>query len=162
MSSEKQLLTHEDITQRLTKHNDFRESQGASGKHLDLSHCIIENFCFDELDLSEVAAQGALFKNCSFQKVNWSGGNFDATIAEGCNFNDGTFVKAEFFEAKLAQATFVGANLNRAEFIECDLSAVSFRKAQMRGAIISESQLAGADFEGAARETASFADNQDQ
>ena len=160
MTSSENTLSAGEIQEKLAEHHSYTKSQGSRGQRLDLSHYVIKDFCFDGLDLCDVVAQGTLFKNCSFKKVNWSGGNFDSTSAEACNFDEGIFVKAEFFEAKLAKSTFAGANLNRAEFIECDLTSVNFKNAQMSGAVVSESNISGADFEGAQRETASFDGNQ--
>ena len=160
MTTATESLSSDQVKQKLTAHQSYLESKGREGQCLDLSHYVIENFQFDGLDLSEVVAQGARFKNCSFKRVNWSGGNLDSVSAQACSFDDAILVKAEFFEANLAQSTFVGANLNRAEFIECDLSSVNFENAQMAGAVVAESRLTGASFEGVQKDTASFDNNE--
>lgn len=141
-------LAYDSLNSMLEEHYIYQTSLGKLGKRVDLSICVIEDFDFSGIDLSNIFAIGSIFNRCKFRNCDLYGTIFDESKFIGADFSGANLGKANFYQVVAKNACFDNTNC-AAEFDESNLSGSTFRNVNFGGASFVDCDLTDAIFDGA-------------
>lgn len=96
---------------------------------------------FDKCDFSRFNLEGALFRQCSFKKANFTGAKLDKVRFEFCDMRDAIFKKASLKRTSMPQA-----NIKRADFTDADLEMAIISSAEVEDTQFQGANMKGVDY----------------
>ncbi len=147
-------LGHEEMRCMLEDHSLGIQTEGQQGIFLSISGALIENYNFDNLNLSGVQFFFSKMIGCSFRHSDLYGCKFYETSISNCDFTGANLAKAEIYSATADYAIFENANLTRTEYINTSLRHAVFKHAKLLATIIGDCDITDVNLEGITAEDA--------
>lgn len=138
-------LTHAEINAILETYQTF---EGKHEHNSALSACIIEDFDFSGIDLSDIFAIGSTFIRCKFIGCDLNTADLSKSKFTETDFSRANLCKANFYRVEAKNACFDNADCGGAEFDEANLSGATFRNVDFGGASFIDCDLSNAIFDG--------------
>ena len=134
-------ISPEELTQRITDHALWLESNEREGKRLEFVGANLEYGMFFEADLAYADLRGAHLFNANLRECNLTGANLAGARLEGASMVNVILIDADLTAAILDKAVLPGALFERAK-----LERASLRNTNLLSADFSRAALIGADF----------------
>ena len=128
-------ISKEELTEILSEHEKWLDSNGKEGKRADLSYRNLRKADLSGAHLSEANLSGA----------NLSRANLSVADLFGADLSGTNLSRANLFGANLSGANLSGANLSRANLFGANLSRTNLFRADLFGVDLSRADLSRAD-----------------
>ncbi len=144
----KRLVSFEELSEQISQHQNFVQSDGGIGEKINLSRCLYSDIDFSGLDLTNVGFVDSKFENCNFNKCVLSDAVFQDSEFINCKFSHCFVAKVTFSGVIFQRATFEHATLNSCEFFSCQIKNTSFVRAAVNSPAFADCVIAYSDFTG--------------
>lgn len=141
-----EFLNHNELDAILKTYQTF---EGKHEQRSALSACIVEDFDFSGIELSDLFAISSIFIRCKFINSNMYGTVFDESKFIDVNFKGANLGQTNFYQVEAINACFDNTNCGSAEFDEANLSGATFRNANLRNSSFTDCDLSNTVFDGA-------------
>ena len=142
---EPEFFTHDKVNGILETYQTF---EGKHEHNSALSACIVEDFDFSGIELSDILAIGSTFIRCKFIGCDLNTANLSKSKFIAADFSRANLCKANFYRVEAKNACFDRTNCGGAEFDEANLSGATFRNVDFGGASFVDCDLSNAIFDG--------------
>ncbi|MFF3263556.1 pentapeptide repeat-containing protein [Streptomyces sp. NPDC002932] len=120
----------------------------------DISDRRYSHHAFIDVDMTEVANEGAVFDHCTFRGVRFNVSRHSGAAFTNCTFSHCVFFDTRFADCKLVgslfqQCTFSLFEVSGGDWSFVGLPGADLRKASLRSVRMREADLTGARLEGA-------------
>ena len=139
-------LTHRELNSIMKTYQTF---EGKHEHNSALSACIVENYDFSGIDLSDIFAINSTFVQCKFVGCELYTADLSKSKFIAVDFKNANLHKVEFYRVEAKNACFDDTNCSGAEFARANLSGATFRNANLNGASFVDCDLTNAIFDGA-------------
>ena len=148
-------ISQETLDLMCCKHEKWRESNGRSGKKLNLFYKVLTGLNFSGRDISLCRLELCDLRHCNFdgtkmENVWLYGSDLGGAILDDSDASGSTFLSAHCESATFVNATLVGSCFMYGKLINCDFSGANLQKAdfehaEAKGASFDRSNVIGVD-----------------